>query len=261
MKFLGNSLLFLKQWNCQTLKVVRKVSDFSQVLSNDCVKQFLDAVGKNTKLIEEENPFIVQLVNQKILIEKELGTLKELKDDDKDMIKLIDEEKLKFSSAIENINKQILYELLPSSEVDRDVVVEVTAGVGGKEAMHFAHELFEMYARYGAFKRWNWEIQETDSTDLGGIRHGRAFVSGRGAAVCLSQESGVHRVQRVPATEKSGRVHTSTVAVAVLPQPTDVEVVINDKDIKMETKTSSGAGGQHVNKTESCVRITHLPTG
>jgi len=238
--------------------------DASSVLESQLVKTLFDQISANKSSLPSltsKGKVFEKLINERAVLEKELSSLLEMKDSDKSMLELIEEEKAKYCDNIRDINVRILHELVPIPDYHRDVILEVTAGVGGKEAMLFAGELFEMYTRYSNYKRWSWDLQEMDVSDSGGIRHGSAFISGREASIRLSQESGVHRVQRVPATEKSGRVHTSTVTVAVLPQPTDVEVVIKDSDIKMETKTSSGAGGQHVNKTESCVRITHIPTG
>ncbi|KAF4518848.1 hypothetical protein B566_EDAN006699 [Ephemera danica] len=154
--------------------------------------------------------------------------------------------------------------LLPEKSQDHDpnsLVLEVTAGVGGQEAMLFAAELLDMYQGYIAYRGWEHDRAEIDLSELGGLRHGTLSVNGRDCFTDLRQEGGVHRVQRVPKTEKSGRLHTSTVTVAVLPQPSEVAITLNPKDLKIETKRSSGAGGQHVNTTDSCVRLTYLPTG
>ena len=144
---------------------------------------------------------------------------------------------------------------------DSNVVIEIRAGAGGDEAGLFGSELVKMYTHYAESQKWSVEFMENNVTELGGVKEVVFIISGFGAYSKLKYESGVHRVQRVPATESQGRVHTSTVTVAVLPEVEEVEVEINEKDLKIDTYRSSGAGGQHVNKTESAIRITHLPTG
>jgi len=144
---------------------------------------------------------------------------------------------------------------------DKNVVIEIRGGAGGDEAALFGAELMRMYMHYADAKRWKVEEISSNMTELGGVKEVVFMVSGKGVYSKLKYESGVHRVQRVPETESQGRVHTSTVTVAVLPEAADVEVEILDKDLKIDTFRSGGAGGQHVNKTESAIRITHLPTG
>ncbi|ELU08755.1 hypothetical protein CAPTEDRAFT_144713, partial [Capitella teleta] len=157
---------------------------------------------------------------------------------------------------------QILYNLVPwGEERDRELFLEVTAGAGGQEAMLFTLQLFKMYSNFSASKGWSFQVTMLDASDIGGTRKAGANISGPGAYALLKYEGGIHRVQRVPKTEKSGRVHTSTVSVAVLPQPDEIEVNISPKDLRIDTFRAGGAGGQHVNKTDSAVRVTHLPTG
>ena len=144
---------------------------------------------------------------------------------------------------------------------DKNVVIEIRGGAGGDEAALFGAVLMRMYMHYADAKRWKVEEISSNMTELGGVKEVVFMVSGKGVYSKLKYESGVHRVQRVPETESQGRVHTSTVTVAVLPEAADVEVEILDKDLKIDTFRSGGAGGQHVNKTESAIRITHLPTG
>ena len=144
---------------------------------------------------------------------------------------------------------------------DRNVILELRTGVGGEESALFAHSLYRMYNMYADAHGWKTEIANLNETELGGVREASLLISGQGAYSRLKFESGVHRVQRVPETETGGRIHTSTATVAVLPEMDAVEVHIDPKDLQIDTYRSSGAGGQHVNKTESAIRITHLPTG
>lgn len=143
----------------------------------------------------------------------------------------------------------------------KDVILEIRAGVGGEEAALFAADLYRMYAMYGERQGWHLELASVSHTELGGIKELSCLVSGPDAYLCLCQESGVHRVQRVPETESSGRIHTSTCTVAVLPQVEEVEFHLDPAELRIDTFRASGAGGQHINKTESAIRVTHLPTG
>nr|XP_040034640.1 peptide chain release factor 1-like, mitochondrial isoform X2 [Gasterosteus aculeatus aculeatus] len=163
---------------------------------------------------------------------------------------------------IQDLRQKILDQLLPEEEADlSDLVLEVTAGIGGQEAMLFTDEVFDMYQGYARHQGWSFDILEHMTSEIGGLRHASASVSGPHSYKRMKFEAGVHRVQRVPRTEKQGRMHTSTMTVAVLPQPTEISFTINSKDLRIETKRASGAGGQHVNTTDSAVRILHLPTG
>jgi peptide chain release factor 1 len=152
--------------------------------------------------------------------------------------------------------------LLPKDIADeRNAILEIRGGAGGDEAALFGALLFDMYRKYAAIRGWDFEVMSLSENDLGGLKEGSAMIKGKGVFARLKFESGVHRVQRVPATEASGRVHTSTATVAVLPEMDDIDIKIEDKDLRIDVYRSSGAGGQHVNKTESAVRMTHLPTG
>jgi peptide chain release factor 1 len=152
--------------------------------------------------------------------------------------------------------------LLPRDAADeKNAILEVRAGTGGEEAALFAADLFHMYERYAALRGWRFEVLEANGTEIGGVKEVVAGISGRGVFARLKFESGVHRVQRVPATEAGGRIHTSAATVAVLPEAEEVDVQIEDKDLRIDVFRSQGAGGQHVNTTDSAVRITHLPSG
>ena len=164
--------------------------------------------------------------------------------------------------AMEELTSELTLLLLPKDpNDDKNVIVEIRGGAGGEEAALFAGSLFRMYTLYAAAKGWSYEILNVNETELGGYKEISFMIEGAGAYSRLKYESGVHRVQRVPETESQGRIHTSTVTVAVLPEAEDVELEINDKDLKIDVFRSSGAGGQHINKTSSAIRITHLPTG
>lgn len=164
--------------------------------------------------------------------------------------------------AMERMEEEIKVLLLPKDPNDsKNVIIEIRGGAGGEEAALFAYNLYRMYTMYADSKRWKTEIANLNETEIGGIKEVSFIIIGEGAYSRLKFESGVHRVQRVPDTESSGRIHTSTVTVAVLPEMEEVDFEINPADLQIDTFRSSGAGGQHVNKTESAIRITHLPTG
>ena len=186
-----------------------------------------------------------------------------LKDEtDRDMKTLLEEEYYDCKNKLEKISEELKILLLPKDpNDDKNVIMEIRSGAGGEEAALFAGDLYRMYLRYADKNRWKAEEIDINETELGGIKEVVFSISGKGAYSKLKYESGVHRVQRVPETESQGRIQTSTVTVAVLPEAVDVEINIDEKDLKIDTYRSSGAGGQHVNKTESCIRMTHLPTG
>ncbi|TRZ26832.1 hypothetical protein HGM15179_000302, partial [Zosterops borbonicus] len=185
-----------------------------------------------------------------------------VENENEDFRKLAETEIASYEEEIAELKHQIVLLLIPSEETDEsDLVMEVTAGVGGQEAMLFTSEIFDMYQRYAAYKKWKFEVLEYFPSELGGLRHAVASIAGVEAYKYMKFEGGVHRVQRVPRTEKQGRIHTSTMTVAILPQPTEMRLQISPKDLRIETKRASGAGGQHVNTTDSAVRIVHIPTG
>jgi peptide chain release factor 1 len=181
---------------------------------------------------------------------------------DSEMREIADAERRGLREKLDVLEKQIQLELLPKDAMDeRSVVIEIRAGTGGDEASLFAGVLFRMYERYAAKQGWKVEIVSVSEGAVGGYKEIIADITGRGVFAKLKYESGVHRVQRVPETEASGRIHTSAATVAVLPQAEDVDINIREDDLKIDTMRAQGAGGQHVNKTESAIRITHIPSG
>jgi peptide chain release factor 1 len=181
---------------------------------------------------------------------------------DPEMRSIAEAEKRDLETRRTALEQELRLALLPKDAMDdRNVILEIRAGTGGDEAALFAGNLFRMYERYAAKQGWKVEIMTASEGAMGGFKEVIAEIRGRGAFAKLKYESGVHRVQRVPDTEASGRIHTSTATVAVLPEAQDVDVAINDADLRIDTLRSSGAGGQHVNKTESAVRVTHIPSG
>ena len=181
---------------------------------------------------------------------------------DKELRQMASDEMSAAKSDIESISEELKILLLPRDpNDDRSVIVEIRGGAGGEEAALFAYNLYRMYNMYAEKRGWKTEIVSLNETELGGFKEVSFTIDGDGAYSRLKFESGVHRVQRVPETETQGRIHTSAATVAVLPEADDVEVEINPNDLQIDTYRSGGAGGQHVNKTESAIRITHLPTG
>lgn len=181
---------------------------------------------------------------------------------DKDMKELAEAEYEENSEKIEKLSEELKILLLPKDPNDeRNVIMEIRAGAGGEEAALFANSLFRMYSMYAEMKGWKTEILNSNPTELGGFKEISFNISGEGAYSRLKFESGVHRVQRVPETESQGRIQTSTVTAAVLPEVDEIMLEINPNDLKIDVFRASGAGGQHINKTESAVRITHIPTG
>ena len=182
--------------------------------------------------------------------------------EDPDMAEMAQEELTLLESELETLTREARLALLPKDPDDyKNAILEVRAGAGGDEAGLFAAQLLRMYMHYADSQGWKVEMVEDGSTDLGGVKESVVLIQGRNVFQKLKFESGVHRVQRVPVTESSGRIHTSTATVAVLPESEDVEVQINPNDLRIDTYRASGAGGQHVNRTDSAVRITHIPTG
>ena len=212
----------------------------------------------------KEQSAMKDVVDKYIEYKKEKSNMDDAKDmmADPDMKSMAEEEYYSSKEKIEKIEEELKILLLPKDQNDdNNVIIEIRGGAGGEEAALFAYNLYRMYTMYAELKRWQVEVIDINETELGGIKEVSFMIKGKGAYSRLKFESGVHRVQRVPETEASGRIHTSTVTVAVLPEVEDVEIEINPADIKMDVYRASGAGGQHVNKTSSAVRLTHIPTG
>lgn len=193
----------------------------------------------------------------------ELAALSALGDlDDPEMRELAQEETRVLKRQLEAAEHDLALAMLPRDRADsRSAMLEIRAGTGGEEAALFAADLLRMYERFAAEQGWRFEVVSANASDIGGFKEVVAQVSGNGVFARLKYESGVHRVQRVPVTESGGRIHTSAATVAVLPEPDEVDIQIEDRDLKIDVFRASGAGGQHVNTTDSAVRITHLPTG
>ena len=208
---------------------------------------------------------IVETVKSYRSVVAEIEGLEALLDDpatDTEMRQMAAAEKPQLEQRRAALEQQIKLALLPKDAMDeRNVILEIRAGTGGDEAALFAGHLFRMYERYAARQGWKVEVMSGSEGSMGGYKEIIAEIRGRGAFARLKFESGVHRVQRVPDTEAQGRIHTSTATVAVLPEAEDVDIAINEADLKIDTLRAGGAGGQHVNKTESAVRVTHIPTG
>ena len=208
---------------------------------------------------------ITELAKNKYLLDKELSDLSELLDDketDNEIRSIAVNEINALKEKVTNLEKNIQFSLLPKDKDDvRNVIIEVRAGTGGDEAGLFAADLFAMYDKLSIKHKWKFEVMEVSETSVGGYKEAQANIIGKDVFGRLKFESGVHRVQRVPETETSGRIHTSAATVAVLPEAEDLEIIIEDKDLRIDVFRSSGPGGQSVNTTDSAVRITHLPSG
>ncbi|XP_059215307.1 peptide chain release factor 1-like, mitochondrial isoform X2 [Centropristis striata] len=248
---------YLKKMETEYSECLRAVN--SDMTEEQCSEDDLRTKRTKVSLLG----LLVQSIRELDTKQKEMAETETLlKDDDPALRELAELESEECLQDIQDLRQKILDLLIPEDESDPfDLVLEVTAGVGGQEAMLFTDEVFDMYNGYAQHHGWSFDILEHAPSEIGGLRHASASISGPQSYKRMKFEAGVHRVQRVPKTEKQGRMHTSTMTVAVLPQPTEVSFTINTKDLKIETKRASGAGGQHVNTTDSAVRIVHLPTG
>ncbi len=224
---------------------------------------FYDDPKQAAKLLRERNdlePIIAAYIAYR-QAQQDMQDAQELMSDP-EMKELCQQTFLEAKEKMQTLSEELKILLLPKDpNDDKNVIVEIRGGVGGEESALFAHSLFRMYSMYAAQKGWSVELMNYNETELGGVKEADFVISGRGAYSRLKYESGVHRVQRVPETESGGRVHTSTATVAVLPEMEEVDVQINPADVEMQVFRASGAGGQHVNKTSSAVRLIHKPSG
>jgi peptide chain release factor 1 len=215
-----------------------------------------------SKEFAELDPVVAKIRELRRVEQEVISTRELISSGDTDLAAIAHEEMAVLEQRKDALEAALKIDLLPKDAADeKSAIIEVRAGTGGDEAALFAADLFRMYARYADLRGWRTEIISESENALGGYKEVIASITGKGVFARLKFESGVHRVQRVPATEASGRIHTSAATVAVLPEAEDVDVVIRPEDIRIDTMRSSGPGGQNVNKTESAVRITHLPTG
>jgi peptide chain release factor 1 len=236
---------------------------------NELEKKLLDpsSLGQSFSKISKEHSDmqpVVELAQGYLKMQKEIADLDEMLPitSDKEMKEMMEEERFELNKKLPEIEQQIKIALIPKDVADeKNAILEIRAGTGGEEAALFAYKLFAMYQKYAEKRRWKFEILDISDTGLGGYKEASATISGRGVFARLKFESGVHRVQRVPETEASGRVHTSAATVAVLPEAEEIDIKIEEKDLRVDVFRSSGPGGQSVNTTDSAVRITHIPTG
>jgi peptide chain release factor 1 len=246
------------------LEVLEKeYEDLNQQLSNPKVIAEQDKFQKLAKR-HSEIAKIIQLYHKYKEIEEEIEENSQLKkgENNSEMTEMIEEEINSLSRQREKIKEELNELLYPEDPRNKkDIIVEIRAGAGGEEAALFVSDLFRMYSRFAERNHWKVEIINSNTTEIGGIKEITFGISGKNVFGTLKQESGVHRVQRIPVTESGGRIHTSTVTVAILPEAEEVEMEINSNDIKIDRFRSTGPGGQSVNTTDSAVRVTHLPTG
>jgi len=234
--------------------------DLEAQLSDPAVYGDAERLKRINRELKELNP-VVEAYQAYRQASADLSAAEELLRDP-EFRELAQEEISSAKSELERLEQELKFLLMPKDPNDhRNVIMELRGGVGGEEGALFAHSLLRMYTMYAQTRGWKIETVSLNETELGGVKECSVLIEGEGAYSRLKFESGVHRVQRVPETESGGRIHTSAATVAVLPEAEDVECVIDPKDLQIDTYRASGAGGQHVNKTESAIRITHLPTG
>lgn len=217
-----------------------------------------------TKSLSDLENLVVEIKDYKKFLSEQRDLKKMLSEssDDKEMFDMAEAELRELNHVVEQKEKDLKVSLLPKDEADaKNAIIEIRAGTGGDEAALFAYQLFCMYMKYAANNNWTFEILSISDTGIGGYKEATGLITGKNVFSKLKFESGVHRVQRIPETESSGRIHTSAATVAILPEAEDFDVTIDEKDLRVDVFRASGAGGQHVNTTESAVRIVHLPTG
>ncbi len=244
-------------------KIRERVKEINQLLCDTEVLQDAKKSKELGKELKNLSP-IAELYDEYLKIEQNVLDAEDLLkvETDETMKEYFKDEILTGKEKKEKMEEELKVLMLPKDENDdKNVIMEIRGGAGGEEASLFAAEILRMYMHYADIKGWKTEIIDINETELGGLKECTIMISGSGVYAKLKYESGVHRVQRVPETETQGRVHTSTITVAVLPEQEDVEIEINEKDLRIDTYRASGAGGQHINKTDSAVRITHFPTG
>jgi len=244
-------------------KLQAVVNRFEEICARSEQPDFYNDPKKAAAVLRERNDLepIVEAYKAYRTAEQDMADAEELMSDP-EMRQLCQQTYQEAKEAKEELYKKLQILLLPKDpNDDKSVIMEIRGGVGGEESALFAHSLFRMYSMYAAQKGWSIELMNYSDTELGGIKEADFVINGRGAYSRLKYESGVHRVQRVPETESGGRVHTSTATVAVLPEMEEVDVQLNSADIEMQVYRASGAGGQHVNKTSSAVRLIHKPSG
>ena len=244
-------------------KLAAVANRFEELCARSEQPDFYNDPKKAAAILRERNDLepIIEAYRAYRNAEQEMLDAEELMSDP-EMKELCQETYTAAKKAKEELYAELQILLLPKDPNDeKSVIVEIRGGVGGEESALFAHSLFRMYSMYAAQKGWSIELMNYNDTELGGVKEADFVINGRGAYSRLKYESGVHRVQRVPETESGGRVHTSTATVAVLPEMEEVDVQINPADIEMQVYRASGAGGQHVNKTSSAVRLIHKPSG
>ena len=246
-------------------KIRKKLESAQDELENiDLKLSSLDLDSNSIKELSKKRAQISELVEDFKRIKELEGLVVENEKlaEDEELRELAEEELKLLEKELETLEEKIKYEFIPKDPMDsKDLIMEIRAGAGGDEAALFASDLLRMYLRFAERKDWDTEIINKSEIGLGGIKEAIVTISGKDVYSFMKFESGVHRVQRVPLTETSGRVHTSTATVAILPEADEVEIEIVEKDLRIDTYRASGAGGQHVNKTDSAIRITHEPSG
>ena len=245
-------------------KLNQLINDYSEISEKMSDNTIINNINEYTSLAKEHRrltPIVTQAKRYIKLLDESEENKKLILSDDEELKELAKEDLNNIQKECLKLEEELKILLLPHDpNDDKNTILEIRSGTGGNEASLFANDLFRMYARYSENKKWNTEVLSINENEGGGIKEVVISVQGNGAFGYLKYESGVHRVQRIPETESNGRVHTSAATVAVLPEAEEVDIDIQETDIKIDTYRASGAGGQHVNKTESAIRITHIPS-